>query len=111
MERGDRGRGPMWTVVAAAALLSLALPGAAAAVVPGPNGKILFTSGRPPAASDSFSQIWFVSKPGATPVQETQNTSVQYRHASWSPDRTRIAVARGTGPSGPWDIWVHDVRT
>src|SRR5215207_1350398 len=54
-------------------LAAFALPAVAAAVAPGANGKIIFTSGRPPAPNDAGAQLWTVPDPGGSPVQITNN--------------------------------------
>jgi Tol biopolymer transport system component len=93
-----------------------ALPAGAAAVIPGPNGPLIFTSGRDDGAtvlSDGRAQIWYLSGPGGTAQRVTTLELSHHRHASWSPDRTKIAYARGpddgTPFDGPWDIFVQDL--
>ena len=89
------------------------VPAAEGAVVPGPNGPLVFTSGRDDGAtvlSDAVAQIWFLPAPTRSPTRLTKTTdTLHHRHASWSPDRTKIAYAQGTGTSGPWDIYVQDL--
>jgi Tol biopolymer transport system component len=89
---------------------------AAAVVVPGPNGPLVFTSGRNDGTttlSDGAAQIWFLSGPNGTAQRLTTLELSHHRHASWSPDRTKIAYARGPvdmNPfDGPWDIYVDDL--
>src|SRR5436190_19099272 len=90
-------------LTSALAALALALPGTASATsVAGPNGKIVFASGRansdvpaPPANNDDNARLWVVD-PGGTPVQVTSHPSgVQDRHPNWSPDHTKIVYAEG----------------
>ena len=97
-----------------AALASLAGP--ASAIVPGPNGPLVFTSGRNDGAtvlSDNAAQIWFLSGPNGSAQRLTTLELSHHRHASWSPDRTKIAYARGPVDAnpfdGPWDIYVDDL--
>jgi Tol biopolymer transport system component len=79
-----------------------------AVVVPGPNGPLVFTSGR--TLTNETAQIWFLSGPGGGALRLTNSDSLHHRHSSWSPDRTKIAFARGpSGFSGPWDIYVQDL--
>ena len=103
-------------VLALAVLAGLLLsPTAEAAVVPGPNGPLVITSGRDDGAttlSDNLAQIWFLSGPGGGALRLSPSATSHHRHASWSPDRTKIAYA--TGPddpdfNGPWDIFVQDL--
>jgi Tol biopolymer transport system component len=93
-----------------------AIPTAAGAIVAGPNGPLVFTSGRDDGStmlSDGRAQIWFLSRPGGSAQRLTTLGLSHHRHASWSPDRTTIAYARGpddgTPFDGPWDIYVHDL--
>jgi hypothetical protein len=81
----------------------------AGGVVPGQNGKIVFTSGRPPVADDAHAQLWTVDAPGGTPVQLTDNSIFpdQHRHSSWSPDNHFLAYAYGT--AGAWDLELKDL--
>ena len=76
-----------------------ALPASAgASVIPGPNGPLLFTSGRDDgmtALTDGRAQIWFLSGPGGAATRLTTLGLSHHRHATWSPDRTKIAFARG----------------
>jgi Tol biopolymer transport system component len=89
-----------------AVLLAFASP--AGAILPGPNGKIVFTSGRDDGTTslnDAHAQLWIADKPGATPVRVTADTSIQHRHASWSPDRTKLVYSAGV-PPGDLDIYI-----
>ena len=92
------------------------VPSAAGAVLPGPNGPLVFTSGRDDGLitlSDSHAQIWFLSGPNGSAERLTTLGLSHHRHASWSPDRTKIAYARGPVDAnpfdGPWDIYVQDL--
>jgi Bacterial Ig domain/WD40-like Beta Propeller Repeat len=97
-------------LVAAAGLLALASP--AGAILPGPNGKIVLTSGRDDGATvldDAHAQLWVAAKPGATPVRVTADTTIQHRHASWSPDRTKLVYSAGDAVTKDFDIWIFDL--
>jgi len=97
-----------------------ALPAAAHAVTPGPNGQIVFTSSRDDGATtfaDTTAQIWMLPGPtGGTPRRLTTTANgLHHRHPTLSPDRTKVAYARCPGPancgfSGPWDIFVLDLQ-
>jgi dipeptidyl aminopeptidase/acylaminoacyl peptidase len=105
-----------------AALGLVAFPGNAPATsLPGPNGKIVFASGRantdfpsPANGDDNHARIWVADYPGGTPVQVTSTSAnVQDRHPSWSPDHTMIVYAEGTAfdPNGNYSIWIKDLVT
>lgn len=76
------------------------LPGVASAVVPGENGRIAFASGRG-EASDATARLYLRGVPSSTGGGTTSPTITpganlgQHRHPTWSPDRTKIAYARG----------------
>lgn len=93
------------------ALISLGAAAPAAAVQPGPNGKIAFASGRDDGLAapftDATAQLWIVAKPGGAPGRVTLNAAIQHRHPSWSPDRTKIAYSAGA--AGDYDIYVLDL--
>lgn len=98
----------------------LALPAGAGAVLSGENGRIVFTSGRGSADfDDSEAKIYLRTVPdnsdaGTASATLTPTTGVQHRHATWSPDRTRIAYARGTPGSAMtenFDIYIHDIQS
>lgn len=108
-------------ISALAALTLTAFPAAAGATfIPGPNGKIVFTSGRansqfpaPEAKDDSNARLWVVDYPSGTPVQVTTQptgTKIQHRHPNWSPDHTRIVYAAGEAFSGKYALWILDLR-
>jgi Tol biopolymer transport system component len=88
----------------------LAAAQGAGAVIAGPNGKIVFTSGRNDGLTpfdDAHAQLWVMAKAGATPVRVTANAAIQHRHASWSPDRTKLVYSAGIG--GDFDIYILDL--
>ena len=102
----------MRTVVAVAAV-AVALTGAqsAGAVLGGPNGKIVFTSGRDDGLNvfdSNHAQLWVAARAGATPVRVTANAAIQHRHASWSPDRTKLVYSAGPA-GGDFDIYILDL--
>lgn len=96
-----------------------ALPAVASATfIPGPAGKIAFTSGRAgegvsaPNAGDKAARIYVADYPSGTAVQVTTlpaGAEVRHRQPNWSPDHTRIAYAAGTGAN--YAIWILDLRT
>ena len=98
-------------VIALAAIgVPLAASANAGAVLPGPNGKIVFTSGRDDGFStfdDAHAQLWVAPRAGASPVRVTVNAAIQHRHANWSPDRTKLVYSAGISPE--LDIYILDV--
>lgn len=107
------------TIGSLALVLLGALPAAASATfIPGPNGKIAFTSARTgegvsaPNAGDKAARIYVADYPSGTAVQVTTlpaGAEVRHRQPNWSPDHTRIAYAAGSGTS--YAIWILDLRT
>ena len=103
---------------ALAGILSLAalaaLPAAAGAVVPGENGRIVFARG-PDPGGDQLARLHllpvFSSTGGGSVASPFTPLGGQYRHPSWSPDRTKVVVANGT-PGSPateeFDLFVYD---
>ena len=70
----------------------------------------MFTSGRDDGLTpfdDAHAQLWVAAKAGATPVRVT-NALIQHRHASWSPDRTRLVYSAGPA-GGDFDIYILDL--
>ena len=105
-------RGGTRVLVAAAlsVLAALCATSPVGAVLPGENGRIMFVSGR--AAGDATAQIYFLPVPsnsvgGGTVSNPITPSGGQYRHPTWSPDRTKIAYANGT--AGSYEIFVQDV--
>ena len=96
------------------ALLTLAAP--AFGVLSGRNGRIAFTSGRE-GANDNLAQIFTINpiNPQLGLTGPLSIPGVQNRHASWSPDRTKLVFASGTpGPLGgandeEYDLFVRDL--
>ena len=79
------------------------IPATAGATAPaGPNGDIVFTSGRT-AGGDDQARIWTVSRFGFDETQVTSTTTPplsnvgRHRQPNWSPDHTKIVYAIGTG--------------
>ncbi len=104
-------RGARAVVVLAALGAALAGAPGAGAVIGGPNGKIVFASGRDDgstAFTDNTAQLWVAAKAGATPVRVTANAAIQHRHASWSPDRTKLVYSAGPA-GGDFDIYILDL--
>jgi Tol biopolymer transport system component len=103
------GRRPLAVGVAIAA--SLALPVSAEAVLSGENGRIVFTSGRD--GGDALAQLFLLPVPGSTGGGTVSaaitSAATQHRHATWSPDRTMIAYARGDAATANFDIFVQDL--
>ncbi len=99
----------------AIALLAFVAP--AFAVAPGKQGRILFTSGR--TGGDATAQIFQINPvnpfgPGAATALTPVIAATQYRHASMSPDRTKMVVARGTPGSlatENYDLFIRDMTT
>src|SRR5215211_1857760 len=88
----------------------LALPAPAGAVLSGTNGRIVFIKG--PAFGNT--QLFLRSVIGSTGGGSTSGPlatglAQQHRHPTWSPDRTKIAFAHGTG--GVFDIYTLDLTT
>jgi dipeptidyl aminopeptidase/acylaminoacyl peptidase len=106
---------------ALAALALTALPATSSATfIPGPNGKIVFASGRAasnvpnPPADDSEARLWVADFPFGPPVQVTTlpaGAKIQHRHPNWSPDHTQIVYAAGIAFSGKYALWIVDLRT
>src|SRR5205085_10537227 len=102
-----------------AALGLVAIPGTASAVtIPGPNGKIVFASGRAssgipsPDPGDGDARIWVADYPSGTPQQVTTlPANTQHRHPDWAPDHSKIVYAAGTKFSGNYALWIVVLRT
>ena len=101
-----------WLVFLLVLVAMLALAAPAVGVLSGRNGRIAFTSGR--TAGDATAQIFLINPnspigPGAATA--TTPLGGQSRHASWSPDRTKLVVANGTPGSlatENYDLFVKD---
>ncbi len=98
-------------LAAASLFVLLALPAAADAIpIPGPNGKLVFTSGRGgPDNNDNGADIYTFDFPGGPAIQFTNTAAVKDSHPAWSPDRTKVAYSTGDPPNR--DIFIKDVIT
>jgi hypothetical protein len=95
---------------AALALLSFAAP-AGATPLPGENGRIVLTSEQNTGAQKAelfLLPVPFSSGGGTLSPPITAQPTLRHRHPTWSPDRTKIAYARGPS-AGPFDIYVQDL--
>jgi len=106
--------------VAVLAALAAVPAVASATSIPGPNGKIVFTSGRPsdgvpaPNAGDAGARVFVAEYPSGTPVQVTTlpaGETVRHRQPNWSPDHTRIVYAAGASSGNIYSLWIVDLRT
>lgn len=107
-----------WGALVAAMVLSGALmvltgllPAPAQAVLAGENGRIVMVSGRPPE-TDATARLYLLPVPsnsvgGGTLSPPIVPAGGQYRHPSWSPDRSKIVFANGAG--GIYDLFVIDL--
>jgi Ca2+-binding RTX toxin-like protein len=87
----------------------LALPAPAGAVLSGKNGRIVFING--PAFGNTklfLRSVTSSTGAGSRSGPLMTGLSQQHRHPTWSPDRTKIAFAEGTGS---YDIWILDLTT
>ena len=93
--------------------LLLALPAAASAVLSGANGRIAYVSGR--GFTDAQAKVYLRIATGSFGFGGNTGpmsmASGQHRHPTWSPDRTKIAYARGDASCNPTkcDIYVLDL--
>jgi Tol biopolymer transport system component len=101
--------GLLGTLAAAVALLAVAAP-AGAIPIPGENGRIVLTSARS-TDNANLAELFLLPVPflpgGPLSSPIASSGTEQHRHPTWSPDRTKIAYARGVPPD--WDIYVKDV--
>src|SRR6476619_5460989 len=111
----SRGRLPsrtrVWRLLIAGGVLAVALASAApaGATLPGPNGRIVFTSGRDDGANvfgDVHAQLWVIPQAFGTPICVT-DAAIQHRHATWSPDGTKLVYSAGIAPN--LHIWILDL--
>jgi Tol biopolymer transport system component len=79
--------------------------------LPGENGRIVLISEQ--NLGSQKGEVFLLPVPGSTgggilspPI--TASPTLRHRHPTWSPDRTKIAYARGPS-AGPFDIWVQDL--
>ena len=101
-----------WGLVLAAACLGAvaAVPQTAGATpLPGENGRIVLTSYQ--NFGQARAELFLLPVPSSTgggtlsPPIATSATE-RHRHPTWSPDRTKIAYARGVSASNTYDIFV-----
>jgi Tol biopolymer transport system component len=109
MERPHR---PWLALASGAVLVSFVAAASPAMADPGgENGRILFVSGRAPQ-TDATARLYLLPVPsnsvgGGTVSPPIVPAGGQYRHPTWSPDRTKIAFANGD--AGVYDIFVLDL--
>lgn len=98
--------------------LALALPAGAAAVLSGTNGRIVFASGR--GGDDAEAKLFLRAVTDADGAgghlmgPTFPDLPGEHRHPTWSPDRTKVAYARGEPGSATtedFDIYIHDLVT
>ena len=94
-------------------LFLLALASPAQAVLGGENGRIVMISGRTPQ-TDATARLYLLPVPsnsvgGGTISEPIVPAGGQYRHPSWSPDRTKIVFANGDTTNG-YDLFVIDLE-
>ncbi|HMW45732.1 MAG TPA: hypothetical protein PKD47_07590, partial [Solirubrobacterales bacterium] len=99
-------------VLSAAGLMVSLLPQTAGAVLAGENGRIVMVSGRPPE-TDATARLYLLPVPsnsvgGGLISNPIVPAGGQYRHPSWSPDRTKVVFANGSG--GIYDLFVIDLE-
>jgi Tol biopolymer transport system component len=96
--------------LAAVALLSFAAS-AGATPISGENGRIVLTSEQNQGSQKA--ELFLLPVPfslggGTLSAPLTASPTLRHRHPTWSPDRTKIAYARGPS-AGPFDIFVQDL--
>lgn len=102
----------VWVIVTGLAVLFLSLLVTPAyAVLAGENGRIVLVSGRPPE-TDATARLYLLPVPsnsvgGGLISAPITPPGGQYRHPTWSPDRTKIAYANGTANN--FDLFVQDL--
>lgn len=110
MKRSTIAATAVAVALAAVALISFAAP-AGATPLPGENGRIALISYQ--NFGQTRAEVFLLPVPSSTgggtlsPPIATSATE-RHRHPTWSPDRTKIAFARGPS-AGPFDIWVQDL--
>jgi Tol biopolymer transport system component len=108
-----RAGGLLAAILVAAALLAVAAP-ANATPVPGENGRIVLTSY--PNTGAAHAELLLLPVPfsfggGTLSPPIATSATERHRHPTWSPDRTKIAYARGASTANPsrYDIFVQDL--
>ena len=86
---------------------------AGATPLPGENGRIVLVSYQPDQAHASLFLLPVPGSTGGGTLSPTIATSAteRHRHPTWSPDRTKIAFARGVSASNTYDIFVEDLTS
>jgi Tol biopolymer transport system component len=110
LKRRTIGTTGVAVALTAVALLSFAAT-AGATPLPGENGRIVLTSEQntgPQLAELFLLPVPFSSGGGTLSAPITASPTLRHRHPTWSPDRTKIAYARGPS-AGPFDIFVQDL--
>jgi Ca2+-binding RTX toxin-like protein len=101
------------TAVAGVVLSALALTAPAAATpIAGENGRIVLTSYQNFGASRAelfLLPVPFSSGGGTLSAPIATSATERHRHPTWSPDRTKIAYARGVSAGNTYDIFVQDL--
>lgn len=98
-----RARTAVAGLVGAAALSASLLTGVApsGAVVPGPNGRIVFESSR-----DGNTEIYVMNPDGSVPLNLTNDKQAMDVFPAWSPDSTRISFSSDRHERGNADVYV-----
>lgn len=101
------------TAVAGVVLSVLALTAQAAATpIAGENGRIVLASYQ--NLGQSGAQLFLLPVPfssggGTLSAPIATSATERHRHPTWSPDRTKIAYARGVSAGNTYDIFVQDL--
>ncbi len=86
---------------------------AGATPLPGENGRIVLTSYQ--NFGQARAELFLLKVPFAPPPAGSLSAPIatsateRHRHPTWSPDRTKIAFARGVSASNTYDIFVQDL--
>lgn len=101
------------TAVAGVVLSALAFTAPAAATpIAGENGRIVLTSYQ--NFGSSRAELFLLPVPfstggGTLSAPIATSATERHRHPTWSPDRTKIAYARGVSAGNKYDIFVQDL--
>jgi Tol biopolymer transport system component len=91
-----------------ALIAGLAFAAPADAVLSGTNGRIVFVGGPAFGNTQLYLRSVMSSTGAGSTTSPVTDLSHQSRHPTWSPDRTRIAFAKGAS-TGPFDIYILDL--
>lgn len=99
-------------IVSTIGIFLMLVPSHSGAVLSGENGRIVMVSGRPPE-TDATARLYLLPVPSNSSGGGLISAPIvpaggQYRHPSWSPDRTKIVFANGT--AGIYDLFVIDLE-